>query len=358
VAVGSTAPRKTMKHLKNMVAATRPRLWLAAILASASATLPAAPSTLTLQGGGSLSGEIIKKTDAHYFVDIGFDIVKVPSAQVLEVVEPEAPSDEATILEGGDGQGATAAGASASEGLKMVETSGSVPYLEPDKDFGRNFTPEEMIERARQGVVHIKTPSARGSGFIINKRGHIISNFHVVEGERYVDVTIYYEDKSKEIAKKTYRNVELVAYSPLMDISLLKIPDEEVDPELLHPLPIAKPGSDAQGARTFAIGNPGMGGVALDHTVSEGLISSSDRNLNDIVYLQTSAAVNPGNSGGPLIDHRGAVVGLVTYKASFQDNIGFALPVSHIRYFIDKNKAFAFSEDKLNTGVRYLSPVY
>jgi serine protease Do len=311
----------------------------------------ASPSTLVLKQGGSLGGEVVKKTDAYYFLDIGFDILKVPVEQVSEVVEAKP--------EGSDGEAAASSEAAEGPagGLLLAANSGSVPYLEPDQNLGRGETVEQMIERARQGVVHIKTPSARGTGFVINDRGYIVSNFHVVEGERYVDVTTYYKDKG-EIAKKTYRNVELVAYSPLMDISLLKIPDADLQPELLHPLPIARPGSDAQGTKCFAIGNPGMGGLALDHTVSEGLVSSAERNMNDLVYIQTSAAVNPGNSGGPLVDSRGAVIGLVTYKAAFQDNIGFGLTVTYIRYFIEKNKAYAYPEDKLNTGVRYLSPTY
>jgi serine protease Do len=78
--------------------------------------------------------------------------------------------------------------------------------------------------------------------------------------------------------------------------------------------------------------------------------------VNDVMYVQTTAAVNPGNSGGPLINERGEVVGLVTLKAFLQEGIGFALPVALITHFIGSSEAYSYSEQAQNRGFRYLNP--
>jgi serine protease Do len=349
---GTKARKPVMDH--NIDRSTSsPHRFLAAAFAVVLLLPPQAiadpPAKLSLQNGSSVEGEVLKSTDTDYFVDLGFDVLKVPADYVAAVVEKETAEGEAEEAAPGAGQ---------AQGPFRTVSYGPVSFQEPPADYLFEGSSEEMIELARQGVVHIKCPSKTGSGFVIDKQGYIVSNRHVVEGEKFVDVTIYYKDASGEIAKKTYREVELIAYSALMDISLLKIKEKDLEPELLTPLPIATPNKDAQGTTCFAIGNPGMGGMALAHTVSRGLISSTERVFNDIVYLQTDAAVNPGNSGGPLLDSRGTVIGLVTYKAMAQDNIAFALPVPYIRYFLERHKAFLFPEDRLNTGVRYQSPIY
>jgi serine protease Do len=295
---------------------------------------------LKLVNGATLAGELIKQSDDAYFVDLGFDIFRVPATAVAEMIDQAEAGEAVSVAEIVDGD-------------RPLNTTG-VTYMERTED-GTFDTIRGMVEASRLGVVHIKAPSKSGSGFIINKEGYIVSNFHVVQEERYLTVTVYYQD-GNEVKKKIYRDVELIALSPLMDISLLKINDDDLDPDLLTPLPVAQPGDDQNGTVAVAIGNPGMGGMALDHTISEGIVSSKNRNFNDILYLQTTAAVNPGNSGGPLINANGEVIGLVTYKAYMQDNIGFAMPAQYIRYFIENQQGFAYPEDKLNTGIRYLEP--
>jgi len=303
-------------------------------------TLPA-DVTLELKDGASLKGDVIKQTETDYFLDVGFDILKVPKSNVEDIVEivaegEQPANDDATVRD--------------------VNAAG-VAYQEPDLSKSQLGTVKDMIDRAKRGVVHVQTPVGRGAGFVINKQGYIISNFHVVENERYIDVTIYYKE-GNELKKKKIQGCELIAFSTSMDISLIKIPDDKLEPDLLTPLPVAQPKSVPTGSQVFAIGNPGVGSMALEHTVTEGLISNPERNFDDVVYMQTSAPVNPGNSGGPLVDRNGNVVGLVTMGSSFQDNIAFALPSNYIRYFIETNRAFLYPEDKLNTGIRYHAPMY
>jgi serine protease Do len=143
-----------------------------------------------------------------------------------------------------------------------------------------------------------------------------------------------------------------------LDIAIVQLDMDRVR-ELgitLNPLTVAPPGSLESGDAVYAVGNPGMGFMVLDHTVSEGIVSSLARNFNDVVYLQTTAAVNPGNSGGPLVNTRGEVVGLITLKAMFQEGVAFALPVDYIHQYLRYSEAFAVSELYRNQGFRYHRP--
>ena len=174
--------------------------------------------------------------------------------------------------------------------------------------------------------------------------------------EKYVSVTLILDGEDGESKRKKIDKVELVALSPLHDIALLRLPEEELETLELHPLPLATPTSLSEGSPVFAIGNPGMGRKMLEHTLSEGIVSSAARNFSDVLYIQTTASVNPGNSGGPMINAFGEVVGLVSMRAIFQEGIAFALPVEYIRFFLSHREAFAYGENNPNTGYHYLTP--
>ena len=115
--------------------------------------------------------------------------------------------------------------------------------------------------------------------------------------------------------------------SQKQDIAVLRL---EKAPEHLKPLPVAS-ANPGPGDKVYALGSPGAGnGEVLEQTISEGLVSSTSRNIEGVRYLQHSAAVNPGNSGGALLDECCRVVGLVTLKARLE-NVSFALPAETIR---------------------------
>jgi serine protease Do len=208
--------------------------------------------------------------------------------------------------------------------------------------------------------VLIRNARGSGSGFVLDLEGRVVTNHHVVGNQKYQTVTLF-RPRGDQWERVQFENVETEAYSPLYDIAILRLNLDEVREKgvELIPLPIAPMGSLRVGDSVYAIGNPGafLGrGRLLEHTVSDGIVSSLARNVNDVLYIQTTAAVNPGNSGGPLINERGEVVGLVTLKAFLQEGIGFALPVALIQHFIGSSEAFAFSEQAQNRGYRYLSP--
>lgn len=166
-----------------------------------------------------------------------------------------------------------------------------------------------------------------GSGVILTRDGYILTNNHVIEGAKHLEVTL--------INSKSYR-AELVGTDPSSDLALLKIKEDE-------PLPYVKLGDSSLlevGQDVFAIGNP----FGLNSTLTTGVISSLNRTLrapNSRLIeniIQTDAAINPGNSGGPLLDSAGNLIGINTAIFSptgSNSGIGFAIPVNRAKKVAD-----------------------
>ena len=135
-----------------------------------------------------------------------------------------------------------------------------------------------------------------GSGAVIDRRGHVLTNLHVVEEARQIDVTLF--------DGETYP-AELVGKDPVGDLAVVRV---DAPPESLFPIPVGTSKDLKVGQSVYAIGNP----FGLERTMSAGIISSLNRSLKIRGgrtvrgIIQTDAAVNPGNSGGPLLDSRGA----------------------------------------------------
>jgi S1-C subfamily serine protease len=170
----------------------------------------------------------------------------------------------------------------------------------------------------------LEIPEGTGSGFIWDARGHVVTNYHVIEGASGARVTL--SDQSAWPA-------ELVGYVAEKDLAVLRI---EAPADLLRPLPIGTSNDLVVGQHVFAIGNP----FGLDHTLSTGVVSGLEREIMGIGgrpilgAIQTDAAINPGNSGGPLLDSAGRLIGVNTaiYSPSGASaGIGFAVPVDTVR---------------------------
>jgi serine protease Do len=157
----------------------------------------------------------------------------------------------------------------------------------------------------------------RGSGFIIDAAGHVVTNAHVVEGADVVRVRLL--DERELDAKVEGRDRHL-------DVAVLELQGAK-------DLPVAVLGSSdatAVGEPVIAIGNP----FALGHTVTQGIVSAKGRSLGTGPYddfLQTDAAINPGNSGGPLFNVRGEVIGINTAIAAQGSGIGFAIAIDEVK---------------------------
>jgi S1-C subfamily serine protease len=163
-----------------------------------------------------------------------------------------------------------------------------------------------------------------GSGFVWDKDGHVVTNFHVIRGARRVTVTLQ--------SQKTYQ-AKIVGVEPRKDIAVLKIdaPRDTLTPIRLPPRDYIL----ETGQKTIAIGNP----FGLDHTLTTGVISALGREFPGVGgvtirdAIQTDAAINPGNSGGPLLDSRGQLIGMNTMilsRSGGSAGVGFAVPVQTI----------------------------
>jgi S1-C subfamily serine protease len=181
-----------------------------------------------------------------------------------------------------------------------------------------------VIEDVIKSVVTIKTNLAQGSGFIIADGGYIVTNAHVMEGATAAVVTTY-DGKNHQVMKMG-QDIE-------MDIILLKI--EDTDVALLkisgkyQKLTLANSDKVSIGEKVIAIGNP----LGLQFSVSEGIVSAVHRQGENGIeaYLQTDASLNSGNSGGPLINKRGKVVGINNFKIMDGESLGFALESDYIK---------------------------
>jgi len=163
-------------------------------------------------------------------------------------------------------------------------------------------------------------PQGTGSGFIWDKEGRIVTNYHVIKDANRVEVTL--SDQS------TWKGI-LVGVAPDKDIAVLQI---TAPSESLTTIPIGESDTLQVGQKVYAIGNP----FGLDHTMTQGIVSALGREIESITgrtiqgVIQTDAAINPGNSGGPLLDSAGRLIGINTaiYSPSGSSaGIGFAVPV-------------------------------
>jgi S1-C subfamily serine protease len=162
-----------------------------------------------------------------------------------------------------------------------------------------------------------------GSGFIWDKAGHVVTNFHVVKDAQALSVTF---------GNQQVFEARIVGVEPRKDIAVLKIDAPE---KLLIPVRVSHHVTLDVGQKAIAIGNP----FGLDHTLTVGIISALGRQVQGIGgvairdMIQTDAAINPGNSGGPLLDSEGQLVGMNTMifsKSGASAGIGFAVPISTI----------------------------
>ncbi len=188
-----------------------------------------------------------------------------------------------------------------------------------------------VYKKAVPAVVNIKSRSVsfnffygvvpeegQGSGFILDKEGHILTNYHVIANARQIEATLY--------NRKTYK-AELIGVDRSHDLAIIKISGSGFTPAVLgdsHGLQV--------GQKVYAIGNP----FGLAGTMTRGIVSSirSVQEPDGVIIdeaIQTDAAINPGNSGGPLLNSRGEVIGINTMIASSvgqSAGIGFAVPIN------------------------------
>ena len=201
--------------------------------------------------------------------------------------------------------------------IRLFENSApSVAYITTSR-FRQDFWSRNVME----------IPQGSGSGFVWDTDGHIITNYHVIQGADRAQVTL---------ADQTTWDAELVGKAPEKDLAVLKI---DAPRKKLQPIPVGSSFNLLVGQSVYAIGNP----FGLDQTLTTGIISALGREIQSVSgipirgAIQTDAAINPGNSGGPLLNSSGQLIGVNTaiYSPSGASaGIGFSIPVDEVKWVV------------------------
>ena len=276
---------------------------------------------IELTTGNRIEGEVLKDSAEVVVIDIGVEILKIPTERIKSRSAGFDKQAQKAEVRKGD-----------------VYSVAKLP-LKPVKELANEFG---------DGVVLIQTPSGLGSGFIVNSRGQCVTNYHVIERETRIAATLFTKDSKGGYTRRRVDDVKIVAMNPFLDLALLQIPEQKDLP--FKPVMLSEADDQKDGEEVFAIGNP----LGLERSISKGIVSTKNRNREGLTYIQTTTQINPGNSGGPLFNARGEVVGVTNMKVLFGEGLGFAIPSTYLKHFLDNVDAFAFDKNNPNAGYRYL----
>ena len=233
------------------------------------------------------------------------------------------------------GIGNTVDGGSSTTVIREVQSETTEPAAFPTSGAKRI---SDIYEAAKHGVVQVTSTSvvsdnffgaqeqqAQGSGFVIDKDGHVVTNYHVVQGAKKVQVSFSDEEQ---------RDATVVGSDPSTDIAVLKI--QGAWARSLTPLTLGNSSAVKVGDAVVAIGNP----FGLERTVTAGIVSALQRHIQSPngfqidQVIQTDAAINHGNSGGPLLNANGDVIGVnaqIESESGGNVGIGFAIPIDTVK---------------------------
>lgn len=187
----------------------------------------------------------------------------------------------------------------------------ALPARVSESRTGRPLSPRDLAEMATPSTVVLRNGGSLGSGFFVTP-DLVLTNAHVVAAERE-PVAIVFSDGRELEGQVADRDTRL-------DIALVRVPSAAAEP-----LPLGDATGLRTGDRVVFVGTP----QGMDFTVHEGIVSHTARHVLGVAYLQIDANVNPGNSGGPVLDTTGHVVGIVTAKVNGAEGLGIALPVNY-----------------------------
>lgn len=301
-------------------------LALAAILSPVGQRLQAADQvTVTLVGGAKISARLLRESDEGVVLDLGHDVVNIPARRLLDIHHDDQQVETATSTDRG------------------IFSTGHLDAAEVP----------ELVKRHGDAVVIVRTAGGLGSGFLISSQGHLITNYHVVEGQTKVQVTLF-QQMEQGYEKIELKRVHILALQPMRDIALLQLDMTELVGMTPKPLVINDEDDLAVGDLVFAIGNP----LGLERSVTQGIVSSTTRTMGHLRLIQTDAAINPGNSGGPMFNARGEVVGIVCAGATSFDGLAFGIPAHDLLDFLVHRESFLYDASQPQNGITYLAPPY
>jgi serine protease Do len=292
---------------------------------------------IVLRQGQTLTGDILAEKENQLIVDIGAAVLTIPKEKILEY-------EYTKTFQPGDID------------VNDLDVDADEQHLRRDVSDRlyhtahlKKTTIEKCVDAFSEAVVKVSSPAGAGSGFFLNEQGYLITNYHVIEKETKIEVTMFQKAKNG-FEKKKFKKVKIEAINPFVDLALLKVEDlgdTKVKYAYLGDIDRIKVGE-----RVFAIGNP----LGLERTVTDGVISTINRAFEGLVYIQTNADINPGNSGGPLFNLAGEVIGVTNMGYIFFGGLGFAIPIDYVKHFIENRDAFIYDKDNPNTGFKYIQP--
>jgi hypothetical protein len=204
-------------------------------------------------------------------------------------------------------------------GQAIADSTQDQPTQKVSQSGDSTLTWRPVIEAAQPAVVVIRTDKGQGSGFLIKSDGTIVTNAHVIAGASMIEVKL----GSGEV----YRRVYILISDEAEDVAILRIEAADVPALTLGNSNDAKVGDNV-----LLVGAP----LGLEETVSTGIVSSVTRLLeNGLRVFQTTAPASPGSSGGPLLNTKGEVIGLMSFGAVQGQNLNFAIPINYVRGKVD-----------------------
>lgn len=300
-----------------------------AILLFAGSAFAGEQVTVSLAGGAKITAELLRENPEGVVLDLGYDVLNLPARQVLHVERNAA----AAANPGGAGA-ATEQGIFSTGKLQAADLS-------------------ELVKKFGDAVVLVKTAIGQGSGFLISDKGHLITNYHVVEGETKIVVTLFRGAKEGQ-ERHELKKVHILALQPMRDIALLQLDLTELPGESPQPVVLDDRDDLRVGDLVFAIGNP----LGLERSVTQGIVSSTSRTMGHLRLIQTDASINPGNSGGPLFNARGEVVGIACAGFSSFDGLAFGIPSGDLIDFLVHRDSYLYDAAQPQNGVTYLAPPF
>ena len=301
--------------------ATLATLVAAGILGAAPAS-PAAADVVKLKSGASVDGTVLKRSDRRIWVDVGPDVLSFDMNDVAGVESSSAGASVETKLD------------------TLFSTATGLAELPP----------REQAKILGPAVIKVSTPGGLGSGVILSRDGYAITNAHVVQGETNLRATVWFAQADGTLKRTDIDDVELVAINNHIDLALIKINHPDGKDFLFAPV------QDAEkleiGQNVFAIGNP----LGLERTLTQGVISTTQRSFDGLTYIQTDTPINPGNSGGPLFNTKGEVIGITNMGIRGGEALGFAIPARYVKDFIRNRESFAYDRNNPNSGHNYQKP--
>ena len=276
---------------------------------------------IRLKGNVFIQGTILKRTNKLIIIDLGYDVLRIPRSEIVETLTqmPQAEAKE-----------------EAKNHLFSTKSMAEISTQEGVRQFG-------------PAVVTIKSPRGLGSGFIINPLGYVITNFHVIKGQKHISI-IRFKKMNETMKRIVHNKVQIVALDSFHDIAVLQITDNKNDP--LPFVFLAPQEQGTIGEKIFVIGNP----LGLERTVTEGVLSHTGRNFGGQIFLQIDAAINPGNSGGPLFNNNGEVIGVINMGITRMQGLNFAIPIWQVKFVLNHVDLYTYNEANPLSGYFYSSP--